>query len=74
MANYYIIWEIDVEADSAREAAELARDIQLDPASTATVFLLSRESAPGDADPEAVAGQYHFLSDGFEHIDVGGAE
>jgi len=31
MPSYRITWEIDVDADSPREAAHRAREIQLDP-------------------------------------------
>lgn len=35
---YRVIWEIDIDADDPREAAEIALEIQRDPNSTATVF------------------------------------
>jgi hypothetical protein len=38
MKTYRLVWEIDIEADSATEAAIIARNIQLDNVSTATVF------------------------------------
>lgn len=38
MPNFHVTWEIDLEADSHEEAAKIARDIQLDPDSIATVF------------------------------------
>ena len=38
MTEYKIRWEIEVEAESPEAAARLARRVQLDPASTATVF------------------------------------
>jgi hypothetical protein len=38
MASYRVKWEIDLEADSPREAAEKALAIQRDPESIATVF------------------------------------
>lgn len=37
---YKITWEIDIEADSPLAAAQIARGIQLDPESTATVFIV----------------------------------
>jgi hypothetical protein len=40
--TYRVSWEIDIEADSARDAARKAQDIQLDPSSTATVFKVQR--------------------------------
>ena len=36
--NYRVLWEIDVEAENPRKAAEEARRIQLDPNSIANVF------------------------------------
>jgi hypothetical protein len=36
--NYHVTWEIDLEAATPREAAELARDMQIGPGSSATVF------------------------------------
>ena len=38
MTMLRVVWEIDVDADSAREAAEKALRIQRDPDSIATVF------------------------------------
>lgn len=38
MTRYLVTWEIDIEADSPREAAEAALHIQRDPDSIATVF------------------------------------
>lgn len=35
---YIVTWTIEIEATSPEVAAELARDIQLDPESIATVF------------------------------------
>lgn len=41
MKTYAITWTIDeIDADSPREAAEKAREIQLDPTSIATVFVV----------------------------------
>jgi hypothetical protein len=40
--TYRVTWEIDIEADSARDAARKAQEIQLDPSSTATVFKVER--------------------------------
>jgi len=36
--EYRVRWEIDVDAESAREAALKAREAQMDPATLATVF------------------------------------
>lgn len=38
MGTYRVIWEIDLDADSAEEAAEKALEIQRDIHSTATSF------------------------------------
>jgi hypothetical protein len=42
MTEYTVRWEIDVDADSAYEAARKALAIQRDPDSTATVFTMRR--------------------------------
>lgn len=42
--EYKVIWEIDIEADSPREAAQIARNYQLDPDSTATFFNVSDDN------------------------------
>ena len=38
MNDYLVIWEINISADTPREAAEKALEIQRDPNSTTTVF------------------------------------
>lgn len=38
MPTYYVTWEIEIDAESPREAAELALKIQRNPESTAVVF------------------------------------
>lgn len=38
MHSYRVTWEIDVEAETPREAAEQAKAIQQDPGSWASVF------------------------------------
>ena len=38
MRDFLVRWEINIEADSPREAAENALEIQRDPSSIATVF------------------------------------
>ncbi len=38
MATYKVTWDIEIDADSPREAAEQALKFQRDPNSTATVF------------------------------------
>ena len=40
MPTYHITWEIDLSARSHREAAESALEMQRDPESTATVFMV----------------------------------
>lgn len=50
MATYSVSWEIEIEADSPREAAQEALAIQRDPNSIATVFSVieaSRNTSPG---------------------------
>ena len=48
MKHYTVCWEMDFWADSPRAAAEQARAIQLDPASTATVFHMCEADGNGD--------------------------
>jgi hypothetical protein len=48
MADYRVIWEIDIDADSPREAAEKAREIQLRPHSIATLFNIIERKAGDD--------------------------
>jgi len=43
MAEYNVTWTIQIEADSAREAAKKALEIQRDFFSTATVFEVNRD-------------------------------
>jgi hypothetical protein len=40
--SYRVTWEIEIEADSARDAAKKAQEIQRRPDSTATVFKVER--------------------------------
>lgn len=42
--NYFVMWEIDIEADTPAEAACKALEIQRDPTSRATVFKVTSES------------------------------
>jgi hypothetical protein len=44
MALYYVKWEIDVEAESAFDAAKIALDIQRDPESIATIFTVRKHT------------------------------
>lgn len=37
-AEYFVSWTIDICADSPEEAAQMAREFQLDPESLATMF------------------------------------
>lgn len=58
MAFYQVKWVIELEATCPEHAATLAREIQLDPESTATVFqvgLFGRNDAPGDVDVAELA-------------------
>lgn len=50
MPSYRVIWSIELHADSPLHAAQLARAIQLNPDSTATVF----DVIPSDADVETI--------------------
>jgi hypothetical protein len=43
MSDYRVVWEIELEAESAREAAEMALNIQRDPESIATVYAVFDE-------------------------------
>lgn len=47
--RYRVEWAIDIEAKTPREAAEIARKIQLDPDSLATVFDVTEHDTAGDA-------------------------
>lgn len=42
MAEFLVIWSIDIEADSHREAAQKALEIQRDPDSTAVHFTVCK--------------------------------
>ena len=41
MPEYFVRWSIELEADSPEDAARQAREIQLDPDSTALVYRVS---------------------------------
>ncbi len=45
MTEFEVTWVIDIVADSPREAAEIALEIQRDPDSTAQVFLARPEGS-----------------------------
>jgi spore germination protein YaaH len=42
--EYHVTWKIDIEAESFEEAARIARNIQRDPGSLATHFIVESES------------------------------
>lgn len=54
MPNYIVKWEIDIEADTPREAAQMARKIQLRPDSTATVFDVQKSDTVGSRSPTRI--------------------
>lgn len=41
MSEFRVLWEIDLTAATPRDAARLAREIQLDSGSSATVFTVT---------------------------------
>jgi len=43
MNDYIVTWRIELRANSKQEAAELAREIQLDPNSRALVFEVAED-------------------------------
>ena len=49
--EYHVTWEIDIEADSPREAARCARELQLDQDSTATIFEVQSSDLPAAPSP-----------------------
>lgn len=53
MPAYYIEWRIELDADSPREAAELALAMQRDPDSTAVVFHV-QQMDDHDSDPACI--------------------
>lgn len=53
MADYRVVWEIDIWAHSSHQAAEIAQSIQRDPESLATVFKVMK-IAPECSAPETV--------------------
>jgi hypothetical protein len=50
--QYLVTWEINIDATSPREAAELALQMQRDPNNTATVFQVWTEEA--DMEPDTI--------------------
>lgn len=49
MKTYHVQWEIEVDADSPKEAAKAALAIQRNPESTATIFDVLEFDTDGDA-------------------------
>jgi hypothetical protein len=43
MKTYRVMWEIDIDAQTPREAAEKAREIQIDLGSEAIIFIIIDE-------------------------------
>jgi hypothetical protein len=63
MTDYRVSWDIDIDADSPREAAERALEIQRRPDSIATAFTVRDEAGESievdlDEDPSAPDGEY----------------
>lgn len=55
MPEFHVSWHIDIDAENATEAAEKAREIQLDQASTATCFEMETCDDRGDwSKPEII--------------------
>jgi len=54
MKTYRVNWAIDIDADTPREAAQLALDIQRDPDSCATCFEVDASLDFLDSDPEVI--------------------
>ena len=63
MPSYLVEWTIDIEADTAEEAARAALAIHRDPDSIATVFQVRRGDSPavtfdlGEIDAQREAGR-----------------
>lgn len=47
MTEYFVRWTVEIDADSPEEAAKIARGMQLDPKSVATVFNVSTDEGDG---------------------------
>jgi hypothetical protein len=47
MTEYFVRWTVEIDANSAEEAAKIAREFQLDPNSVATVFNVSTNEDDG---------------------------
>lgn len=61
MTEYEVVWRIDIDATSAREAARKAREIMLDPTSTATVFEVTGPATEQVDLFDEVAAQYPLI-------------
>ena len=46
--DYKVVWEIDIEAESFKDAAKIAREIQGDPESLATHFTITSEDGKSE--------------------------
>jgi len=57
MAEYLVVWKIELDADSPEEAAKEARRIQLDPESYATVFDITKTDEMLTIDLEDIFGE-----------------
>jgi len=57
MPLFRVRWEIDVDAEDQREAAQRALDIQRDPESIATVFEVEKWKDGGDG----LGGSFHTI-------------
>ncbi len=42
--QYRVLWEIDLDAESVKDAAQQALDVQRDPTSIATCFIVTDEN------------------------------
>uniref|UniRef100_A0A6M3MAE3 Uncharacterized protein n=1 Tax=viral metagenome TaxID=1070528 RepID=A0A6M3MAE3_9ZZZZ len=60
MVDYLVTWEIDIEAETPREAAVIARNIQIDPESYAKFFKVTepKSKVPSSFEDQKV----HFIN------------
>lgn len=67
MSCYYVEWRIEVEADSAEEAARKALAIQRNPDSIATVFHVYGDRADGSIQPQQIdlSDEIYFMSNSY---------
>ena len=54
LREYHVMWEIELSATSARDAAKQALDVQRDPDSTATIFTVYELRPPPKGDPNVI--------------------